>query len=588
MHDGLLDKTTTISQNLDRIKEYFIRFYGDEYKELINRRFSQMKVIGYSTPESLRERLNYILDKKSLLLQQEFFRNIGIEPSKENFEKYFSKTLRHQSSLEIGNFYSCLLSENKSNYSSMVIEKFLKSITNNKNLDVHSDEAKKIIEQLMQYKPFYDQMIEEYKNEELKYKEYFDYFVYCEAIKSKISKEGQQQFLIEIKDYLSKQDRYYIEQCIASKEIIDLEKISSKKLIIAYNYRFEAPIDSFSEENERKLRDSNVSEYTKRLIIQNRISYFKELGVDYGDDYLKYVNAVPNLIPSMQTATEIEKRRKKVYEEEMIKYIEATPEYKKNRQLIDSLNLVNKDDSFTPQNMEKQLIGVVPNLIRTNGQLESFNLILFGDSTAPFADANLIHELNHQVEFNLISADETSYRIVTGWDYINYDIISDFDYHNPEVPSKNERPFKHLTELINELQSQKITNMMHKDNFYVLNDSDNARVEHGTSYEESKFIALNFYETFEKEIIKSRILGNIQIIFDAVGEQNFLEMNNLIAEFTNYFTKMKLYRAINTIKNGEENEDTIKLKYFQTASERIFNNMLEYNQKNNCDSKNIL
>jgi hypothetical protein len=50
---------------------------------------------------------------------------------------------------------------------------------------------------------------------------------------------------------------------------------------------------------------------------------------------------------------------------------------------------------------------------------------------------------------------------------------------------------------------------------------------------------------------------------------------------------MLLNMALLAISKGEENEDTIMLKNFQRESERIFNNMLEYNKQINND-ENIL
>ena len=46
-----------------------------------------------------------------------------------------------------------------------------------------------------------------------------------------------------------------------------------------------------------------------------------------------------------------------------------------------------------------------------------------------------------------------------------------------------------------------------------------------------------FYETYKKEIIESRKNGNIEVIYNEIGEDNFNELNELIKDFSDIISK---------------------------------------------------
>lgn len=84
-----LDATNVIKNNLPKIIEVFIEFYGEEYRDLITEKLNNTIILGYYNSETL---FSLIYDEKQKIFNQiitEIFDELGIEKTKENKEKYF-------------------------------------------------------------------------------------------------------------------------------------------------------------------------------------------------------------------------------------------------------------------------------------------------------------------------------------------------------------------------------------------------------------------------------------------------------------------------------------------------------------------
>lgn len=91
---------------------------------------------------------------------------------------------------------------------------------------------------------------------------------------------------------------------------------------------------------------------------------------------------------------------------------------------------------------------------------------------------------------------------------------------------------------------------------HVFDTNETAKVHHVTSYEHTFFLVKDFFQEYKKEILESRINGNISIIWNKVGKENFERLNNLFRVFQENFSGFKIYGLLEAIRNNENNEQT--------------------------------
>ncbi len=97
---------------------------------------------------------------------------------------------------------------------------------------------------------------------------------------------------------------------------------------------------------------------------------------------------------------------------------------------------------------------------------------------------------------------------------------------------------------------------MHQENRYIFDNPNNSKIEFTTAYDFTKFIVNDFYNEFKDTIIKSRRNGNINIIFDEVGKENFEELNSLFDIYFKNFSGFKIYNLLDDLKSNKDTELT--------------------------------
>jgi len=143
---------------------------------------------------------------------------------------------------------------------------------------------------------------------------------------------------------------------------------------------------------------------------------------------------------------------------------------------------------------------------------------------------------------------------------------------------KEKRKYELFNEIINELISQEITGVLFKLDGYVFNNSDNALISGGTGYEDTVFLVKQFYQRYKKEIIESRKNGNIELLFNAVGKENFEALNELFGIFNEHFSGYGFNSLIENLSNGIENEQTQLFQKIKNRRDKILIAMEEYNK----------
>ena len=468
-----LEPTQYLNDKLNLYIEAFISYYGEEYREYIEKKLNNIFIIAYQRDDDLSYKLRLLEEK------------LGQDVVKDIFRKYY-ESIEYNSTLRIE-----------------LIDKYRKEYANR-------------VKYLLPKK--YHEIIEQY-------------------IKSEDS-----PFIFGMKN-----------NCYEFSEVLG-------DIITTTSY------DYFTEEMDEKLNNREVSDVEKQTIIKKRMEYFKIIGIDKGDDYSNYTNLEE--YPSPEMIREIRKIKFQIQDLFNLELnLKIYPNCLFNKKEKEIGLLLDSSEEFSIIRLKDEYNCVHPNIRNNNGTMELIpEMFIYTGKDSLQRDKIIIHELNHIIEMALTDVSGNMVTIRSGWD-ICQDIIGEKKEHI-ELERKV-RKYERLNEIINELLTidiHKKFKSMYGDVFSNQNSEDNL----SCSYLEQEYIVKDFFETYKKEIIESRLTGNMQVLFDAIGEENFEALNNLVNEdyqATDAFTKTTLHDDI------EKRRDYILKKIdLHTKAEKETNN----------------
>ena len=258
-------------------------------------------------------------------------------------------------------------------------------------------------------------------------------------------------------------------------------------------------------------------------------------------------------------------------------YYKSLPEYINNREKINKLELLDKDDGYDTLSYEDNQTMIVPNIKKIDNIYKIFSLVLiYLDNDDGFIDSYIVHELNHVLEVDLLSFDGENYQMSSGWEIFTDSILDLPDIKKSYLKEiEPKRKYELFNEIINELISQEITEILFESNNYIFNTKENAEYQ-GTNYEHTRFLVEKFYHVYKKEIIESRHNGNINIIYDTVGKDNFDSLNELVNSFYNMFPEDRIYDLYIAQEKGIENELTKLYDNLCLIRDNILSDMKKY------------
>ena len=581
-----LTPTETITNSIPKIIEAFVMFYGESEREKITQKFNDFLVVGYIPPDTIKSNLRNINNVKSDVLKTELFSKItGIHEINDDLNNViFDNYSLEYESLHPINKYIKYKNDISKTYLKKDVLLFIQKIypnTTEENLDklLEQEYFKKIDELVIEYK----KIINQYKDHLNKYLSYYEYINKCDDLKKSLEKKYIKKLVEELRPLLNDDEYSNIQSMLHNDYYSTIQNISPKtKNYFGYSLNNIPLIDCFSKENEEVLL--NGADWKIRSIKKDRIQYFKNLGLDLGDDYYKYTEYpdIDKYIPSKDIVEKITTTIKQMHTEKMNEYFTSLPEYIENRTRIEKKELLDKEDGYDAKMYENVGTGITTNIKVENGEYILYPLLIFGinDDTQYF-DHRLIHEFNHIYESYLINVLGNDYSAVSGWDVVTGKINNSLPKNVSLEEKQEKRDYELFNEIINELISQEISQIMTDMDIYVFNNKNDKKIKHGTSYERMTFLVYDFYETYKKEIIASRKNNNISIIFNAVGKENFEELNNLFHEFNEHFSVLSTYyEMLKNYKNSIETEETIIFKRILEKEENILQKMREYNMKN--------
>lgn len=583
-----VDATKALEENITLYIEAFVRYYGEEERETITNKFNNMLVIGYQEPKSLSLLLSEIYREKSFELIDGIMSKSSVEEEKKDRLK---KALFDNTSfiyINLQPIYAYINYINGNKVSLWDKEKVVKLLINFypdvtvENLDekIQTHEFK-IIDELL---PCYEEARIEFQKFQAGFKDYDDYVLSCDELLRKLENKHMilfaQKMVQEFPNF-------------GFEKILDFLSINSFSLYsnpMAQNYFgncvVDTPlIDAFSSQNDQILLNGN--EWRQSSIKNDRVKFYKNLGLDLGDDYSLYEEdeRAIKLTPSKEMVDKILELKAQAYTLKMNEYYYSLPEYEENRRRIMDCGIVNANEICNPNDYENRKTYVGTCFNNVDGNYNLFPVLCFyvGNSDG-MLDHAITHELNHIYELNLKEIRNGRYECICGWDILNGKIKTEYSQDVVSLEEDNEkRQYELFNEIINELIAQEISQIMIDMNAYVFTNAETKKFKGMTSYEHTMFLVRDFYSKYKPEIIQSRKNGDMSILFDLVGKENFDALNSLFHEFYESFSGFSVYNLYSDLKAGVVSENTSKYASLTQRRDVILQNMDEVskNKQNN-------
>lgn len=581
-----INSTETIISSIPKIIEAFVTYYGESERENIENKFKNMLVIGYSSPKEIMSLIRSDKEQKSNELINSLLNKLNIpEDKKEEVLKiYFDNNeLEYQSLHPIYRYYiQCL---NRNNYRNKETVEFLSKIYPQITMD-NIDEFIKSnsLVEINNFVKEYEEILNQYNEYKKIFEPYEKYDEKCKEYKRNLEKKYTGLYIDEFKYLFTEEEYNKIKDTLENSWISSIQGINKKteSYFAWVSFYGQALIDAFNEESNQILVDG--SNWRKESIIKDRIKFFKNFNIDLGDNYEDYKNHedVKKLFePLKDLAEKMLKKRQELYDEMMNKYYQSLDEYQKNKKRIEDAELLDKEHGYNANAYENNATFISTNIKKTeNGYIIYPILCCSIEGLTQYLDARLIHELNHVYGLSLQDADETHYCVTCGWE--RFDEKLDKQTKTIVSVEKNyeKRNYELFNEIINELISQEITEILFSSNGYIFNNKEDAKIKGGTSYESTMFIVRDFYNTYKKEIIESRRNGDMSHLFEIVGKENFESLNELFHIFYKEFSGANYYSLMNDLIEKKETENTKKYTEIKRKSAQIFEAMQEYSQNN--------
>ena len=633
-----LNADRTLQENISKYIDVFVDFYGEDKRDEIERKFNNATFVGYLSPEMQQVELTKLIKEKSKELEskvleynetsldgidlfdtydyslkifqpinnyQNFIElyKLGKEGRKEKYiedtyndiKKYLNELTKEEYLkiietkvlpekyqnipywLKNNIQYTTNLQNIEENYeksfnkASSLIRKIIPRCTLD-NFDINNKEIEKLDKVIEKYK----ETLKEYENFEKENIEYFNEMQVNEDLEMSLREKYYKEFLKENIDLIKEEDRQGVIEYLNDSKKSYLMNYSVRSLL-GSSIQSESILESFCEEQEDILNNEETS---------------NDIVINLGNNYNLYLENedVKSNWPTKERLEKFRATKNKLINNFMKEYYLNTVSHKRLRQVVDSKNLLNKDDGLD-QTMYNSSLGktcVATNLKEIDGKLEAAPLVMisFGGFDGAL-DHDIIHELNHLYELSLESVINNKVVYLCGWDICEDDIVGEVNDYIDITKEEPKRSYELFNEIINEVIAQEIEEKMHEKGINILDSSRNSKVKGNTSYEVSFFIIKDFYKEFRDEIIKSRSNGNIKEILDVVGEKNFNDLNDLFDIYFENLSGLKKMQLFDDIKNNRTTNLTIKYYEIVDKSKEIMERMREESKKKKGENISI-
>lgn len=588
------------SQLKQKILPYFIEIYGEEFKDILVSKMNQIEPIFYSTIDSKKSAMYTMQTAKRIELTIKFLEHNNVHLSEETKSKMIKRNSTYEL-LEIPEAKKILSAcfgsheyrevplsgikdiQQVPTDRDYVINQSVEALRNlgfsvnaeNYSEWVLSEEAKQIFMQIEKLKEYINILDIEFRDFDKQFNNLKSLIDKSNEIDRNIREKQMIEFLKSISNYLTTHDKKVLDEYISSdkkdwysfKTQMDILKIAGD------SFYENGLLEAFGTKANEKLDDPKTSKFARKTIIENRIKYYKLIGV-YNeqmspDEFLLTAEAKVNA-PKQEFMDDIISKKEHFAKLSNEEFLSITSSYKDNLEQINSLGLVT-DVCFGIDDIKKGTICINPNTRIINGQPESVALLFFSPERClpEYIDTMFIHEVNHAVELCLIEYANGKAKYKCGFEFLSDE--------EDEI-----REYVGFSEVVNQMIAMEITQAMHRDNVYLFDNPNTSKIEGGTSYEQQKNFIGVFWSKFKKEIMTARVDNNLVSLFNIVGEDNFNKLNTIINEYR----ALPYYAMMDDVINKRTTELTEKRINLINSAAITWDAMIE-NAKHNPDYETL-
>ena len=591
--------------NIDDIKpvltDTIVEVYGEKYRTQIVDRLDNLYINLYVTASDIRNDY-YSKNYHALdMLSVYFLKKLGVEVSKETEDEVYKNGVFRLSDEQKNILYQIFQSQTFSEQG--MIFAFNDELLNSEQEFVRNkaiQERCKILKSLgLNISPEnYDEVI---KSKEGKMfldaaKKIYDIADECRA-KYEVFKESHRdyiEYLNELNNYKQELDFKYLKiyaQRILSycsqEERNDIEQALNKNSDNQYSFLNDADKEgmyltlsgvpmvlSFGKDAQEILEEGN--EYFASQIKQARMKYFKNKGLDLGDNYELYEKSdeAKKLIPKPEIVEKLYEIKQKCDEEKEEEYFLNTGNYAICKKNILSQNL-RMEDSFSRKFVDSGAICTTPNIKEDdNGNYQLFNVVHLPivKMIEGYKDEQIIHELLHCVETTMEPISGNKVHIKSGLDEFTDDICKDKDeiiVDDRTEAEQTKREYELLSENLHQELSIRVTEKLHQKGIYIVDDPKIAKERGGTAYEPYSVITAGFQERFLDKIIDGMMQENSNALTSVVGKDNLSRLNECVKEYA----KIPYYHLMNDLRNNKDTELTRKRQELISRGKQIVEEM---------------
>lgn len=591
--------------NIDDIKpvliDTMVEVYGEKYRNQIVNRLDNLYINSYVTASDIRN--DYYSQKSNALdmLSIKFLKKIGVEVSKETEDEVYKngayrlsqeqkdiiyQIFQSKSFDEHGMIFSFndeLLDSNQEFVRNKAIQERCK-ILNSLGLNISPENYEEVIETkkgkvfLDAAKKIYDLAEEcrgEYETFKEEHRDYIEYLDKLSNYKKELDFKYLKIYAQRILPYCSEEEKNNIELALGKNHESQYSFLRDADRDGMYLTLSGVPmILAFSNEAQEILQEGN--KYFAEQIKQARINYFRNKGLDLGDNYELYEKSdeAQKLIPNPEIVEELYETKQKCDEEKEEEYFLNTGNYEMCKKNILNQNL-RMEDPFSKKFVDAGAICTSPNIKEDdNGNYQLFNVVHLPivKMLKGYKDEQIIHELLHCVETNMGPVMENKVHFKSGLDEFTDNICMDKDTIIVDDRVEEEQPkreYELLSENLHQELSIRVTEKLHQKGIYIVDDPKLAKERGGTAYEPYSVITAEFQNRYMDKIIDGMMQENSDALTSVVGKDNLSRLNECVKEYA----EIPYYHLMSDLRNNKDTELTRKRQELISREKQIVGEM---------------
>ena len=530
----------TINEKLPEICDIFIEYYGNEYSTFIKEKLNNTSFICYyPSYEMEQDRKKYEETNANEMITKFILNDFNGVSDKNNLKEIITNYILKNS-----------------NESKNLFFKYLEKI--DLNGDILSD-----------FQKIYDEIIELKNNNNW--------------LNNYIEDDKKTSVIIEFKlwkDYISKFHNILPKEEINTvTKANNLTELNSSNiphinylLGIGLKNNFIKPsMYYFSKKYERLIK-------TNDIIVNNikniRINSLKKLGLDFGDNYDKYMSysKINDYILDESNMKFILSLKNEYYNKYKTESIVNSKIGKVLKNDFNSKNLLFNDwNKYVQEYLykdidltkRKTISSLMPNLKSNNNKTIINPLIYLNLSSDINIDYYLVSELNYSITTHINKLNDKHYNYKIGLEEgtISYEKINLYNKHH------------NLNKLINAVITIDIVDLLNKKNLKVFNYDIYKIIDSNI------FLIKDFYDAFKPKILESILYGNIKIMYAEVGIKNFDQFSKVIDELIEVNNLCSFDKIKNKINQKIEDISTRRYKNLMIIRDELLKTMINYSNK---------